>query len=218
LWSQGLLSPLQLVPEVLCFPPELNLDLLLSSRGQGLNGPLGGLRCFCIPLDFVEKPGEKRCLGLERCWSLPNISSDCSLRFVRSFCWQSSSWRSDSATALMRQCLRSENGRVMDLRFWHLHRGMDLSFVVVSSFFFVTTERTVDVVVVVVIFEEGEDVFNVKVLVFAGGVGVVLIDVAVRGVIKVVVTNNVVERTYVGSWLLTDASFWIRRVFIRIPV
>jgi hypothetical protein len=90
LWSQGLLSPLQLVSEVLGFPPELNLDLLLSGRGQDLNRPLGGLRCFCIPLDFVEKPGEKRCLGLERCWSLPNVSSNCSLRFVRSFCWQSS--------------------------------------------------------------------------------------------------------------------------------
>jgi len=73
----------------------------------------------------------------------------------------------------------------VDLRFWHLHRGMDLSFVEVSGFFFVTTERTVDVVLVVVL---------------------------------LVVTNNVVERTYVGSWLLTDASFWIRRVFIRVPV
>jgi hypothetical protein len=209
LWSQGLLSPLQLVSEVLGFPPELNLDLLLSGRGQGLNGPLGGLRCFCIPLNFVEKPGEKCCLGLERCWSLPNVSSDCSLRFVRSFCWQSSSWHSDSATALMRRCLRSEKGRVVDLRFWHLRRGIDLSFVVVSGFFFVTTERTVDVVVVVVFFEEGEDVFKVKVLAFAGGVGVVLIDVTVGGVIEVVVTNNVVERTNVGSWLLTNASFWI---------
>ena len=106
----------------------------------------------------------------------------------------------------------------MDLRFWHLRRGIDLSFVVVSGFFFVTTERTVDVVVVVVFFEEGEDVFKVKVLAFAGGVGVVLIDVTVGGVIEVVVTNNVVERTYVGSWLLTDASFWIQRIFIRISI
>ncbi len=106
----------------------------------------------------------------------------------------------------------------MDLRFWHLHRGMDLSFVVVSGFFFVTTERTVNVVVVVVFFEVGEDVVKVKVLVFAGGVGVVLIDVVVGGIIEVVITNNVVERTYVGSWLLTDASFWIRRVFIQVPV
>jgi hypothetical protein len=89
------------VSEVLGFPLELNLDLLLSGRGQGLNGPLGGLRCFCIPLDFVKKPGEKRCLGLEQCWSLPNVSSDCSLRFVCSFCWQSASWRRDSAAALM---------------------------------------------------------------------------------------------------------------------
>jgi len=218
LWSQGLLSPLQLVSEVLGFPPEFNLDLLLSSRGQRLNGPLGGLCCFCVPLDFVEKPGEKCCLGLDRCWSLPNVSSDCSLRLVRSFCWQSSSWRSDSATALMRRCLRSEKGRVVDLRFWHLHRGMDLSFVEVSGFFFVTTERTVNVVLIVVLLEEGDDVLKVKVLVFAGGVGVVLIDVAVGGVIEVVVTNNVIERTYVGSWLLTDASFWIRRVFIRVPV
>jgi len=97
----------------------------------------------------------------------------------------------------------------VDLRFWHLHRGVDLSFVDVPGFFFVTTERTVGVAVIVV-FEEGKDVVEVKVLVFAGGVGVVLIDVAVGGVIEVVVTNNVIERTYVGSWLLTDASFWIR--------
>ncbi len=97
----------------------------------------------------------------------------------------------------------------MDLRFWHLHRGVDLSFVVVSGFFFVMTERTVDVVVVFVLFEEGEDVVKVKILAVAGGVRVVLFDVAVGGVIEVVVTNNVVERTYVGSWLLTDASFWI---------
>ncbi len=63
MWSQGLLSPLQLVSEVLGFPPEFNLDLLLCGRGQGLNGPLDGLCCFCIPLDFVEKPGEKTLSG-----------------------------------------------------------------------------------------------------------------------------------------------------------
>ncbi len=80
------------------------------------------------------------------------------------------------------------------------------------------TERTLDVVVVVILFEGGEDVVKVKVLVFAGGVRVVLIDVAVGGVIEVVVTDNVVERTYVESWLLTDASLWIRRVFIWILV
>ncbi len=84
---------------------------------------------------------------------------------------------------------------------------MDLSFVLVSGFFFITTECTVDVVVVLL--EEGEDVIKVKVLVFAGGVGVVLIDVAVGGVIKIVVTDNVIERTNVESWLLTDASLWI---------
>ncbi len=95
---------------------------------------------------------------------------------------------------------------------------MDLSFGVVSGFFFVTTERTVNVVVVVVLFEEGEDVIKVKVLVFAGGVRVVLVDVAVGGVIEVVITDNVIERAYVESWLLTDASLWIRQVFIRVPV
>jgi hypothetical protein len=55
----------------------------------------------------------------------------------------------------MRRCLRSEKGRVV-LRFLHRHRGMDLSFVVVSGFFFVTTERTVDVVIVLL--EVGKDV------------------------------------------------------------
>jgi hypothetical protein len=118
----------------------------------------------------------------------------------------------------MRRCLRSENGRVVDLRFWHLHRGVDLSFVDVSGFFFVTTERTVDVAVVVVFFEEGEDIVEVKVLVVAGGIGVVLVDVAVRGVIEEIITDNVVEWAYVESWLLTDASFWIRQIFIRISV
>jgi hypothetical protein len=117
----------------------------------------------------------------------------------------------------MRGCLRSQKGRVMDLRFWHLHRGMDLSFVVVSGLVFVTTERTVEVgVVVVVFFEKGEDVVKVKVLFLVGGIRVVLIDVTV-GVIQVTVTNNV-ERVYVKSWLLTDASLWIRQIFIRISV
>ncbi len=86
----------------------------------------------------------------------------------------------------------------MDLRFWHLHRGTDLSFVVVSGLVFVTTERTVVVGVAIVFFEEGEDVVEVKVLLFFGGVGVVLIDIAV-GVIEVSVANNVIERVYVGS-------------------
>jgi hypothetical protein len=56
LWSQGLLSPLQLTLEVLGFPSELDLNLLLSGRGQGLDRSLGDLGCFRIPLDFVEKP------------------------------------------------------------------------------------------------------------------------------------------------------------------
>jgi hypothetical protein len=86
----------------------------------------------------------------------------------------------------------------MDLRFWHLHRGTDLSFIMVSGLVFVTTERTVVVGVAVVFFKEGEDVVEIKVLLFFGGVGVVLIDVAV-GVIEVSVANNVIERVYVGS-------------------
>jgi hypothetical protein len=56
LWSQGLLSPLQLTLEVLGFPSELGLNLLLSGRGQGLDRSLGDLGCFRVPLDFVEKP------------------------------------------------------------------------------------------------------------------------------------------------------------------
>jgi hypothetical protein len=68
--------------------------------------------------------------------------------------------------ALMRRCLRSEKGRVVDLRFWHLHRGTGLSFVMVSGFFFVTTECTIEVLAVVALFEEGEDVVKIKVLFF----------------------------------------------------
>jgi hypothetical protein len=41
---------------------------------------------------------------------------------------------------------------------------------------------------------------------FSGGVRVVLIDIAVGGVIEVVVTDNFVERTYVESWLLTNCQ------------
>ena len=92
---------------------------------------------------------------------------------------------------------------------------MDLSFVVVSGFFFVTTECTVNVVVVFL--EVGEDVVEIEVLVVAGGVGICLVNVTV-GVIEEIVTDNVVEWAYVESWLLTDASFWIQRVFIRIPI
>jgi hypothetical protein len=75
---------------------------------------------------------------------------------------------------------------------------MDLSFVVVSGLVFVTTECTVEVGVAVIFFEEGEDIAEVKVLLFVSGVGVVLIDVSV-GVIEVSVANNVIERVYVGS-------------------
>ena len=92
---------------------------------------------------------------------------------------------------------------------------MDLSFVVVSGFFFVTTECTVNVVVVFL--EVGEDVVKIKVLIVAGGVGICLVNVTV-GVIEEIVTDNVVEWTYVWSWLLTDASFWIRRIFIWVSV
>ncbi len=107
----------------------------------------------------------------------------------------------------------------MDLRFWHLHRGVDLSFVDVPGFFFVTTECTVDVAIVIVFaFEKGKDVVEVEVLVVAGGIGVILVDLVVGGVIEEIVTDNVVEWAYVGSWLLTDASFWIRRIFIWISV
>jgi hypothetical protein len=56
LWSQGLLSPLQLTLEVLGFPSELDLNLLLSGWGQGLDRSLGDLSRFRVPLDFVEKP------------------------------------------------------------------------------------------------------------------------------------------------------------------
>ena len=92
---------------------------------------------------------------------------------------------------------------------------MDLSFVVVSGFFFVTTECTVDVVIVFL--EVGEDVVEIEVLVVTGGVGIRLVDVTV-GVIEVIAADNVVEWAYVKSWLLTDASFWIRRIFIRVSV
>jgi len=92
---------------------------------------------------------------------------------------------------------------------------MDLSFVVVSGFLFVTTERTVNVVVVFL--EVGEDVVKIEVLVVAGGVGICLVNVTV-GVIEEIVTDNVVEWTDVRSWLLTDAGFWIRRIFIWISV
>jgi hypothetical protein len=65
LWSQGLLSPRQLVPKVLGLPPKFNLDLLLGSRGQGLDGPLGGFCSCCVPLDLVEETGEESCLCLD---------------------------------------------------------------------------------------------------------------------------------------------------------
>ncbi len=105
----------------------------------------------------------------------------------------------------------------MDLRLWHLHLGMDLSFIVVSGLVFLTTERTVQIVVAVVFFKERDDVVEVKVLFFVGRVGIVLVDVAV-GVIEVSVANNIVKRVYVERWLLTDASLRIRRIFIRISI
>ncbi len=97
----------------------------------------------------------------------------------------------------------------MDLRLWHLHWGMDLSFIVVSSLVFITMERTIEVVVAVVFFKEREDVVIVEVLFFVGGVRIVLVDVAVR-VIEVSIANNIIERVYVESWLLTDAGLRIR--------
>lgn len=190
--------------------PELGLNLLLGGRGQGPDRSLSGFSGLRVSLDFVQEPGKEGCLCFERRWSLPNVSSDRSLRFVRFLCWQPSSWSSDSATALMRRCLRSEKGRVV-LRLLHRQRGVDLSFVAVSGFFFVTTERTVDVVIVFL--EVGKDVVKIEVLVVAGGVGVRFV-----GVIEVTVADYVVKWTNVRSWLLTDASFWVRRIFIRISV
>ncbi len=65
LWSQGLLSPGQLILEVLGFLPELSLDCPLHLRGQVPDGPLRGLGCFCVPLDLINEPGEEGCLCLD---------------------------------------------------------------------------------------------------------------------------------------------------------
>jgi hypothetical protein len=55
----------QLVPEVLSLSPEFDLDLLLGSRGQGLDRPLGGFCSCCVSLNLVEETGEEGHLCLE---------------------------------------------------------------------------------------------------------------------------------------------------------
>ncbi len=107
-----------------------------------------------------------------------------------------------------------EKGRVVDLIDWHLHQGVDLSFVLESCISLVTTELTVEVVVVV-LFKEGEDVVKVEVLMLVCGFDAVLV-VVIDGVIEIVVPDDVVKRVQIKRLLFTDACFWIRQVFIQI--
>ncbi len=96
----------------------------------------------------------------------------------------------------------------MDPIDWHLHQGVDLSFILESCVSLVMTERTVEVVVVV-LFKEGEDVVKVEVLMLVHGFDVVLV-VVVDGVIEKVVPNDVVKRVQIERLQFTDACFWIR--------
>ncbi len=62
MWSQGLLSPGQLILEMLGLLPKFGLDWLLKYRGQVPDRPLHGLCGIRVPLNLVEESGEEGCL------------------------------------------------------------------------------------------------------------------------------------------------------------
>ncbi len=122
LWSQGLLSPVQLFLELLCPMPNFCLEPLLAVWIQIQEGALGELSLIGVDLDFVQERRVVCCLLLERRCSL--LSADRSFFFVSSkLLGQPPDCRQVAAAPLMRQCLKSPNGRRVDLsgspRRWH---------------------------------------------------------------------------------------------------
>jgi hypothetical protein len=98
----------------------------------------------------------------------------------------------------MRRCLKSENGRRVDRAGLpsRLHRGGDLSFVLVSCVGLETTERSLEVVFVFFFFQDRDEVVKIEIALFVGGVVVILV-----GVIEIIITKNVVERNVWNLWL-----------------
>jgi hypothetical protein len=167
--------------------PNFRLESLLVVWVEVREGALGELRFVGVNLDFVQERRVVLCLLLERRRWL--LSADRSFfSFSSEVLGQPPNRCRVAAAPLMRRCLKSPNGRRVDLSGlpgrWH--RGMDLSL----SFFsgLRITERSISVVVVL---DEGDDVLELEVLVLV----VAVLAVASRdiGVVKEVVTQNVVE-------------------------
>jgi hypothetical protein len=166
--------------------PDLRLDtFLLLSRAQTPERPLGILCCPSIIIDLVQEGRVELSLGVDRCWRFPSLSASGTV-FFTSFVWQGSSRCRDPAPLISRW-RKSQNGR-LDLFTWswwlRWHRGIDFSFVTVSGVGLVTTERGLEVVLFFVVFEDGNEVVEIKVLRF----GVV-------EVIEETVSNDLVKWT-----------------------
>jgi hypothetical protein len=165
--------------------PDLRLDtLLLLSRAQTPERPLGILCCPSIIIDLVQEGRVELSLGVDRCWRFPSLSASGTF-FLFSFVWQGSSRCRDPAPLISRW-RKSQNGRLdfFTLSWLRWHWGVVFSFVSVFGVGLVTTERGLEVVLFFVVFEDGNEVVEIKVLRF----GVV-------EVIEETVSNDLVKWT-----------------------
>jgi hypothetical protein len=165
--------------------PDLRLDtFLLLSRAQTPERPLGILCCPSIIIDLVQEGRVELSLGVDRCWRFPSLSASGTF-FFTSFVWQGSSRCRDPAPLISRW-RKSQNGRLdfFTLSWLRWHWGVVFSFVSVFGVGLVTTERGLEVVFFFVVFEDGNEVVEIKVLRF----GVV-------EVIEETVSNDLVKWT-----------------------
>jgi hypothetical protein len=149
--------------------PDLRLDaFLLLSRAQTPERPLGILCCPSIIIDLVQEGRVELSLCVDRCGRLPSLSANGTVTFFTSFVWQRSPRCRDPAPLISRW-RKSQNGRLdfFTLSWWlRWHWGVVFSFVSVFGVGLVTTERGLEVVLVFVVFEDGDKVVEIKVLMF----------------------------------------------------
>ena len=166
-----LIRPGELLLEFLGSLPDLRPDpLLLLRRAQTPDGALGSLCCPSIVIDLVQEGRVKLPLCVDRCRSLPGLPTNGALFWV-SLSWERSARRRDP-TPLINRWRKSQNGSLIFFALissglwlrWHL--GVSFSFVSVVGVGLVTTERGLEVVLFFVVFEDGDKVVEIKVLMF----------------------------------------------------
>jgi hypothetical protein len=173
---QGFVGPLQLLLELLSTLPDLDPDLLLLlSRAQTPDRPLGDLGCLSVAINFIQQGRVEFPLGVERCRGLPDLSSDCAFLLL-SFSWEWST-RCRDPMPLISRWRKSENGRLIFLTLvscglWD--RGVVFSVVSIIGVGLVTAESSLEVIFFFVFFENGDEVVKAKVLVSVFTLGVII--------------------------------------------